>query len=110
MDRVKVSVQEQFSIDDKLTDTFKDDLCQAFSDTLKYKLIQTELPADKQNKKKLDRLSSLMLSRVLGKITAFNMAEDTKKFKTDYNWNCLIGTITAPKDETGILSTSHEAL
>ena len=51
-----------------------------------------------------------MLGRVLKKITAFNANESTKKFKTEYNWNCLIGSITGTKDETGILATSHEAL
>ena len=60
--------------------------------------------------KKLERLSTLLLSRVLFRITSFKEKADTSHFKTDYNWGAIMGPLVSPKDDTGMLSTSHEAL
>lgn len=71
LNNVKVTTQNEYSADKLIKKEFSSEFEKAFRDTIKFNLIQSSLPADKQDKDKKDRLSTLLLSRVLVKMTKF---------------------------------------
>lgn len=69
------------------------------------------MPVDQRDKERLERLSSLVLSRVLLRITTFKDSEETKKFGTDYCWSAVLGPVVTNGDaDSGVIYTSHESL
>ena len=70
---------------------FKNEASVAFSDMVKFILIQNELPTQEKNKSKLDTLARLTLSRMLSKIDQFYRDPETTVYGTDYNWNVVVG-------------------
>jgi len=57
------------------------------------------LPKEKQDKERLNSLSSLMLSRKLLKITEFKDDEKTSDLGTAYNWSVIMGEAAPVKSE-----------
>ena len=73
--------------------TFENLCCKSFQDVMTYYLHQMSLSGSKQDKRKLDILSTLLLSRIMPKIHKFNKDPKTSDHKSDYHWNVVLGNV-----------------
>ena len=86
---------------------FKELTCEALADTVQFYLTQMDLPAKKQDKRRLDLLSTLMLSRMMPKICDFQRDESTKVHQTEFNWNIILGQFEPIQSHMGVIHSSH---
>jgi hypothetical protein len=87
----EVEILDNFSVHSQIQSNFKELSSLAFSEGVKYYLIENG--KHDKNAKKLDAVSSLILSRMMPKIHEFATGE-YKSLETDFNWNVILGQIT----------------
>lgn len=88
-----MEIKDCFSAHSEITNNFKTLSCDALSDTIKFYVAQSLLVPKKKNKEKLDKMSHLVLSRLMPKIDSFYKDPKTKGHETDFNWQVIIGEI-----------------
>ena len=86
-----IEINDTFAAHEDISSAFEDLSCSAFKDTILFFLSQMNLPSSKQDKKRLNILSTLLLSRIMPTIHSFNKDEKTKVHKTEFHWNVVLG-------------------
>lgn len=105
--KLEVEILDNFSVHSQIQNSFGELSSTSFSEGVKYFLIENG--KHDKNAKKLDCVSSLILSRMMPKIHEFATGE-FKDLGTDFNWNVILGQITQVSQEIGEIHSSHATL